>query len=751
MLASCSTLKYVPKDKNLLEQTNIEIDNKKISQTEIENLEKQKPNKRILWLFRFHLWVYNLSKPGSNKGLSKLFKKVGEEPVIYDDILKEKTKYQINLFLRNKGYYNSIVSDSVVIKKQRAKVLYKIKTGIPYQFGEVAYRIDDSVIRDIVESDSSNCLLKKGANFEVDIMQSERSRIELLLKNSGYFAFTKEYVYYEADSAQNNHTTNITLGIKNVQVKSDGQDTSRVHQLYKIGNIKVNIESKPKELKNEDNLQLQKTDTVIINDILFKYPDWKPVKLLLVANNIYLTNNQLYNQRDVDETYKSLISLRIFKSVSIVFSERERFGTDSLNTIDCQISLSTITFQSYETEVELTNSAGIGVAGSVVYQHKNLFKGAEIFDLKFKGATEAIKKDSSNTYNNTLELGVEAKIQIPKFILPFRSDEFTRKYNPKTTFSTSYNYLQRPEFAIAAANLTFGYNWKGNRYNSLQVNPFDINYVKLIKASDIYIKRIDSTYLKYSRRDHFVSVSSFSFIFNNQRAKKNINFYYFRLNAETAGNTLYALSKAFNAVRDSTKTYRLFSIPFSQYIKGDIDFRYYQPINETDRIVYRIFSGMAYPYGNSKGTPFEKQYFSGGANSVRAWQEMELGPGSYKNPKKNYFLDNTADIKLEANVEYRFKLIGLLEGALFLDAGNVWSINNNDQRVGSVFYLKDFVDQIGLGTGLGSRFDFSFFIFRLDIGFKLHDPAQSDGSRWTFGRKINSSFLHYNFGIGYPF
>lgn len=748
LFSACNTVKYVPEDKYLLDRNYLRIEGKNVNKKDVELLIQQKPNKRILGLVRFHLGLYNLSKPGKNTWFSKAFRKIGEEPVIYDDDMKEQTKRQINLYLKNKGYYNSLITDTLLIKRKTVRVHYSVKTGVPYKLEKLNYLIEDSLISKLVLPDSTNCLLKTGSTFDIDQMQNERLRIEAFLKNRGYFNFNKEYIYFKADSAFGNHTVHLLLGIKKFQLKSDSGITYIPHLLYKLGNVKVIFEKKQLIDTVYNNIYIYHLpDTVMINDIHVIYQESHSVKPNLLVNKIYLAPGQLYSQRNVEETYKSLSSLKIFKFVNIVFEEDTTGDTDSIKVINCRINLATTDFQSFQTEAELTNSEGFGVSGSLVYQHKNLFKGAEIFDFKVNGATEAIKqKTSALDFRNTIELGSEVKVQFPKYLLPFRTEEFIRRYNPKTSISIAYSYKRRPDYTHAIANISFGYNWNGNRYTTFQLNPVDINYVKLLHYTPSFKDKISNTYLEYSFSDHLVPVTSFSYTFNNQRFKRNSKFIYFRFNEETAGNSARLLCKAFDEPLDTSNSYQLFSITFSQYIKSDVDFRYYRPLNTTDKIVYRVFIGVGYPYGNSKTIPFEKQYFAGGANSLRAWQIRNLGPGTYKEINKSLYPDKTADMKLEANIEYRFKLFWILEGALFIDAGNIWSIKD-DTRTDAVFHFNSFYNQLAIGPGIGTRFDFSFFIFRFDLGFQLRDPI----NKWAFGKEITRKYLNPTIGIGYPF
>jgi outer membrane protein assembly factor BamA len=300
------------------------------------------------------------------------------------------------------------------------------------------------------------------------------------------------------------------------------------------------------------------------------------------------------------------------------------------------------------------------------------------------------------------------------------------------------------------ANLAFGYSWKQGRYINHQINLMEMNLVYLPFQSDAFRDSIKGTYLEYSYTNHLVPVTSYTWQFNNQNIKKNQDFIFARINVESAGNIITAINSLIGTKQDSLH-YKLFGIRYSQYLKADIDFRFYQVLNAGSMMVYRIFVGAAYPYGNAIAIPFEKLYFSGGANSIRGWQARTIGPGSYKNLKSIY-PNSTGDIKLEVNIEYRFKLFWVLEGALFTDVGNIWAITKADQREGALFKMNKFYKDLAIGSGLGFRFDFKFFLFRIDLGMKMRDPSLDAGKKWIFSqKKILASDFALNIAIAYPF
>jgi outer membrane protein assembly factor BamA len=408
--------------------------------------------------------------------------------------------------------------------------------------------------------------------------------------------------------------------------------------------------------------------------------------------------------------------------------------------------------QSNNIEVEGTNSSGnLGGALNLVYQHRSLFGNAESFTLKLRGAMEAIKRQEVNQISKTLEYGAEASINFPKFLLPFTSIKIIKKYNPKTSITIAYNFQQRPDYTRKVANVSFGYNWKQDKHITHYFNLIEMNYVEIPYSSPEFDRNIRGTYLENSYTDHLVPVTSYSIVFNTQNIKKTVDFHYIKYNIESAGNILTGINSLTNSKKYDGH-YELFGIQYSQYLRSDIDFRYFDVLNQGSSLAYRFFAGAAFPYGNALAVPFEKQYFSGGANSIRGWQVRTLGPGSFKDTTNTkQYPNSTGDIKLEANIEYRFKLFWILESAFFLDAGNIWTIKDSKERPGAVFKFNKFMDDLALGSGVGLRFDLKFFLFRTDLGLKMRDPSRLT-DKWIFSQK---KLLLRDFAlciaIAYPF
>jgi hypothetical protein len=408
-------------------------------------------------------------------------------------------------------------------------------------------------------------------------------------------------------------------------------------------------------------------------------------------------------------------------------------------------------------ELEGTNSGGnLGGALNFIYQNKNLLRGAEQFNMKLTGAYETFSRDSSGARGSTQQYGVETALRLPRFLVPFlESENFIKKYNPTTSIIVAYNYQNLPVYTRTVANATFGYMWNDGPYRTHMVNPFQMNMVKIPFIEEDYYNNVIATsnYLINSYKDVLIAGINYSFIFSNQKIKKSRDFWFFRFNAETAGNLLRAAKNITGATLETdslSSYYKLFGQPFAQYVRTDIDIRYNRIFNDVSSIVYRTFVGVGIPYKNSVAMPFEKQYYEGGANGIRGWQVRSLGPGSYLPPGSTY-TNQTADIKIEANIEYRFKLFWILEGAMFVDAGNIWAIKEDASRPGAQFKFNKFFEDLAIGSGLGMRFDLSFVILRTDIGFKLRDPKYSGDYKWLINRSFSNDDMALVISIGYPF
>jgi len=748
----------VPEGETLLDNNHISVTNDGIKKSDLVPYIRQKPNKKIFGA-RFHLGLYNLSNIKKEKWPHSWLRNIGEEPVIYDPASTEKSRDQIQSYIASKGYFDSRVIDSTNSVNRRSKVYYNVSLRTPYTIRNLYYEFADSTIHKLFNFDSVNCLIERGKPYDVDVLQAERTRFERFIKDRGFYGFSTDHIYFRVDSTIGNRQVNIYYGIKNfMHLDKSGRPVYVPHSIYRIRNIYIFPDFVPKDVLEGGEAYLKSLDTVNYKDFYFISPKKKPeLKYDQIVHSLYLKPGSIYNVTNTEQTQNHLMSLRTFRLVNIFFKESEvTEGSENREMkLDCFIQLTLLDQQSYKIELEGTNTTGdFGGALNLVYQHKNLFHGAELFNLKLKGAYEALSQsDTLRKLRSTQEYGIETSLRFPKFLLPvLKAERFIKKYNPTTTIVAAYNYQKMPFYTRTIANASFGYTWNAGSYKTHIVNPLQLNLVNLLRIDENFQKKIDTTsYLAYSYKDVMILGGNYSYIFNNQKIQKSKDYWFLRFNAEISGNLLSAVSH-FAGLAKKDGSYHIFGQPFAQYFRADADLRYNVILNDVSSMVYRGFIGIGIPYGNSRAIPFEKQYFGGGANGIRAWQVRTLGPGSYKHEEKG-FVNQTADIKIEGNAEYRFKLFWILEGALFIDAGNIWTYNEDKARPGSKFVFKYLLDDIALGSGTGLRFDFKFVIGRLDMGVKLRDPSIHNESKWIIADR------GYNFrddftlvlGIGYPF
>lgn len=805
IFAACNPARKLKEGEYLLNRNHVINKDTKIDNSEIESYIRQKPNKKILLALRFHLWLYNLAdeenvkrkrilydeklarknarrmakgkqpKPNDRQLFGEWLLNIGEPPVVYDSMMTKKSSKQIKSFLNNKGYFISSVKDSVYYRpRKRASVYYTITAAAPYTFNKVSYRIPDEQLSYYVMADTSSSLIRKGSNYDVDVLQAERERITTELNNNGYFFFTKDYIYYEVDTTVGNKKVNVLLGIKNYATKlSETSDSviERPHRRYYINNVYVEPDFVSKKYDNTPKDTLHAGSYIILHTSRLRY------KTRVLLGAVFIRKDELYQQQNVDDSYKRLSELRAFKTINISFRQSKQE-----DYLDCYIQLSPVYKQSYVLETEGTNTSGnLGFAGSIVYENRNLFHGAEVFDLRLKGGVEAqqILGNNSNTIGdaarqfNTIELGPELNLTVPRFLVPFRVST-SKRANPKTVFISSVIYQRRQEYTRTITNLSYGYTWMETPKKRHTINPLVINFVKvgLDPAFSTYLnENVHDLYTLNSFRDHLSTSTSYTFTFNEQNLKKQTNFSFLKINAESSGNILRGIYSGINSIRPNTfhtnseGSYTMLGVVYSQYLRIDGDFRYYFNSNEINKVVFRFAAGIGKPLTNFTSLPFERSFFSGGSSGIRAWQARTLGPGSYADDGL-FSADQLGDEQLEGNVEYRFKMFRMLNGALFVDAGNIWLTRPNPSKPGADFQPGRFYKEIAIGSGAGLRADFSFFVIRFDVGLKVRDPEFTEPTRWVIGNVFNPawksnykathnnrkySFLVFNIGINYPF
>ncbi len=674
--SSCNPTKYIPEGDTLLDNNHISVNEDDIKKSDLVPYIRQKPNKKIFGA-RFHLGLYNLSDINKEKWPHSWLRNIGEEPVIYDPYATNQSQEQLGSYIASKGYFDGLVTDTVITQKRKSNVYYNVDLKSPYTIRNLIYEIDDTTIRKLFYFDSVNCMIERGMPYDVDILQAERSRLERSVKDRGFYGFSGEHIFFNIDSTIGNRKVDVYYGIKNPLIYDQYNRPVYVpHSIYSIRNIYIYPDFVPREVLRGGESYVSSLDTVNYKGFYFISSNGKPeLKYDLILQSLYIRPGAPYNITNTEQSQSHLLALKAYRLVNIYYSEAEKdAGGDMM--LDCHIQLTLLSQQSFRVDLEGTNSAGnLGGALNLTYQHKNLFKGAEQFSLKLKGAYEALAQNNIRL-RSSQEYGIETSLRLPKFLMPvLKKEEFIRNYNPTTTLLAAYNYMDMPLYRRTMANLTFGYTWNAGAYKTHIVNPAQMNLVKLLYIDTAFLERYSSSYVAYSYRDVLILGGNYSFIFNNQSIKKSRDYWFIRVNAELSGNMLGLASKISGASK-SDGSYHVFGQPFAQYLRADIDLRYNYILNDVSSVVYRGFIGAGIPYGNSKAIPFEKQYFGGGANGIRAWQVRSLGPGTFASNDTSYF-NQTADIKLEFNTEYRFNLFWILEGALFLDAGNIWSYNDD--------------------------------------------------------------------------
>lgn len=740
---SCNPTKTLKPNELFLQKVKIKVDNKKIDKEELYRINKQKTNKKILGVFRFHLGAYNFF---SNKSRN-LKENIGEPPVIYDSLLTQRSVKQISLYLNNKGFFHNKVDYSIKQHKNKVKLYYNIVAGHPYTINELTYEFEDPNIGGYVLYKKNNSLIKPGDNFDVDILDNERERIKKVLKERGYFQFSNNYIKYKVDSTIGDNKLNITLQVKNNKVKDEETDSliSVPHQKFKVNDINVFVGN---NLKSQN---LSEFDTTSYKGVYFFYKDKMRFKPKMLRHAITYKPSENYSLVEQNSTYKHLAELKLFRSISIQYEE-----IDS-NQLNNNIFLTPLADKSFAIEGIGTNTGGdLGVEGNLIFQNKNLFGGGEYFTAKLKGGLEIQRVVSVSSSDNeilgspfnTIEFGPEFTLEFPRFLLPFSMENFSKRANPKTTISTTFNIQQRPEYYRNLAQLSFGYFWNETAFKKHFITPFNISYVKLNLSPQFQtkIEAENNPFLVNSYTDHFISAIQYSYIFNNQEIGKIKNFTYFRFNFETSGNLLSTYNKLTNQPKNETSgAYDFLGIRYAEYFKTEFDLRLYNQYDGAS-FVKRIAAGVGKPYGNLNVLPFEKSYFGGGSNGIRAWRARSLGPGSLPDSLTTT-VNQIGELKIEANLEYRFDITKVFEGALFVDAGNIWILNKDEKRPNAEINLARFYQDLAIGTGFGLRLDFNFFIIRFDLAAPLKNPSSNDPKRY----RILIKETNLNLGIGYPF
>jgi hypothetical protein len=761
---SCNVTKFVPEGEYLLDKMKIESDIPGYYAFDLNAYIKQQPNFKMFVLGKPMLHVYNWAGKDSSLWINRLWKKIGDAPVIFDSTLVYKTEKELERFFVNKGYMDVEVTSNIERRNKKANVTYLLRGNTPFHIRAYNTSIEDDSIAALLENipleprrriggESSGTripFVRKYMLFDRNLLDAERNRITTLLRNRGYYAFVKENIDYEAfvDSLSDASAVDLTFNLHlTPDILPNGNYAEIPHRKYFYDKVNVYLDYDP--LIIGDISDYPKKDSIEINGYTLFYQGEKPpIRPGVIANNCFIMPSGIYSQLEEEVTYSAFSNLNALSNIHIQFDEKLR--NDSA-LLDCSILTMPAQKQSFAFSVEGTNTAGdLGIASSVNYTHRNLFRGAETFNLKVRGAYEAI----SNLTNPYLELGGEASIQIPKFIFPFINRNFLRMMRTTTEFSASYNYQTRPEYDRILLSGGIRYTWQNrNRLSARhQFDLLDVDYVYLPREDSVFMNNLPAGAKYFGYIDQFIVGMNYTYYHSNfdplqkQRDAQSIRF-----SLESAGNVLRGLSSLFGWEKDEYGSYHLLNTYFAQFVKANFDYSRTKVLDKYNSVSWRIGGGIGIPYGNSEMLPFEKRYYSGGANSVRAWAVRELGPGNYLPVDTTTFFNQSGDIKLDLNIEYRARFFWKLEAAAFIDAGNIWTIRDYSGQEGGKFRLDTFYKQIALGYGLGLRLDYDFFLIRFDCGWKAYDPAKRGKDAWAFLRPNFKDNWAWHIAVGYPF
>ncbi len=698
IFSACNSSRNIPEGSFSLENVSVEADNGEINTSQLASYVRQKPNSR---------WFSLIKRPGA-------------KPVIYDSLSAMRSADDIRSAVRNMGFLHAEVDIDNRTKGNKVSTRYKIRSGTPYFISDFKSIIYDDSLKQIIDRNKYLLApLRPGRRFSVVTLSDIRKQMTTLLVDSGYYHFHKDFIEFDVDTAQGSSDVGVVMSI--YKYKPSNSAKEELHKQYRIG--KVNYAS-----VDGGKMHLRRS-------VLENTTDFKP--------------GDLYSAQSLQKTYNNFSRLQAVRYTNIRFDEHP-----DNNTLDCAIQVSTTKPSSLSFQPEGTNTAGdLGAALSLTYENRNLFRGSELLSIQTRAAFEAITGLEGYQDQNYQEYSISSKLSFPRCMAPFLSSSFKRRQTTSSELQVSYNLQNRPEFHRRLFSSAWRYRWADVTGKvKYRFDLIDLNYVYMPWISETFRKDyLESTdnrnaILRYNYEDLFIMKIGFGITVNHSN-------YSIRTNLETAGNVLHGASRLFKFKKNEDGQSTLFNIAYAQYVKGDIDYTKLVNFDENNQLAFHAALGVAYPYGNSKVLPFEKRYFSGGANSVRGWSVRSLGPGTFKGTDGRIdFINQTGDIKLDLSVEYRSKLFWKLHGAAFIDAGNIWTIREYDEQAGGQFLLDEFYKQLAVSYGLGLRFNFDYFILRFDFGMKAVNPAyNTKREHFPLLYPKVSRDLAFHFAVGMPF
>lgn len=750
LLSGCSAERFLADDDFILANVKMESNNRHLPLSNYRSYIQQEPNSRWFNLSKIPLGIYCLQSRDTTRRWSRFIRRLGEAPVIYDSSMTKQSCEALSAALRGHGFLRSSVCTDTIRRKRQISLVYRLNPGLQSYVENLHYESDSPQILQIVRTDLNSSLLYKGMPLDEEVLSAERSRIIATLREKGYYNLHKEFITFSADTASNDYGVDLTLHLR----MPAGIDSTKAYAPYRLKDINIYEEA-------TDNSRM--ASATLRKGMTLHFPQRSHLKPRVYNTHTYLRPDSLYREKDLRNSYSALNSLPAINYSTIRFTEPHK---DSA-LLNADIFIKTAKPHTISAELEGTNTSGnLGAAVVLSYTNRNIFKGSESLSVKLRGAYEAITGLEGYSNQNYLEMNAETALRFPTLLMPFVSGQTKQHLKSTSEVTLMYGSQNRPEFHRRLLTGTWTYRWSPNSAPQWQhrLDLLSLNYIFMPWISDTfrqeYLEGDDPHYavLRNSYENLFIMKTGYNFTYNS--VKSNVadglyqtNGYQIRIGVEFAGNLLYGLSHLFNAQRDKNNNYTLFNIAYSQYAKFDLDYAKSFIINDRNSMALHLGLGIAIPYGNSTIIPYEKRYFSGGANSVRGWNVRQLGPGSYKGKDgKIDFINQTGNLKLDMSLEYRTYLFWKLHAAAFIDAGNIWNTRNYADQPGGQFRFDSFYRQIAVSYGLGLRLNFDFFILRFDGGMKAIDPSEKSGRRHypVIHPKFKRDFT-FHFAVGLPF
>lgn len=753
-LSSCNISRFVPEGQYLVKKNKVVIENeyKEVSKSGLSKYITLKPYKEFFQSNRPAWFYYQTQRHPNSKFFRWLNKNFGKEPVYYDQSEADNSSKQIMRYLDNIGYFHSRVTHSVELQNKKAIVTYHIYPNQPYYVNALEYDIGDSLMERYIMRDSTALPLRKGQIYNAYDMNDQRDIITERLKNSGYYFFNRDVIYYEVDSNFMNHSMKVTMHVKNDKL---------AHEIYKINRIDVypefSLYRRNQTISDSTTLTVELGRRRVKNTLNCYHYGKPKVRPQTYASSVQIYQDRPYRLNNISRTYEALSNYRIFNNVNIEFDTLPSFG-DSLHLLNCRITMQQVNKHGFTLQAEGTRSdSDLGIKGSLSYSNKNFFRGAETFQLSLKYGMEAQNRldmgesEGQSTIFNTHEFGISASLHFPRFLSFIKHTDFARDYLPSTSIALGYNMQIRYYYSRYISTASYSYDWKSSNRVRHTLSPIYYNGVKISNINPTFQTYLDeqtNQRKKDQYTNHLLLGARYAIVYSTQRLNKQGSFFYCRTDLETSGNLLSLFNNT-KLIGVSEGFHELLGVRYAQYVRGSFDIRQHIDLGRENWLVFREFIGLGIPYGNSLDMPFERSFYAGGASSLRGWNYRGVGPGGYVPTDKD--IEKIGDMQLELNAEFRFPIYNIFNGAVFADAGNVWTYRPNPTMPNGEFRFDSFYKQIALDAGFGLRIDASFLLIRLDLAYALRNPYMNDaGSYWRFNNGLIKN-LKLCWGIGYPF